>query len=195
MRGTFISGASRPAGSGATPWEDTSERRHEAGSRGGEDPGVDPDLDEAESLGTCSGALAPDRRGPHPLPGGFAYVDATLTDGNWLALFRLRYAGSASWWGFAIYRASHDDCQQAVLPDGWPSGTPEDALDTACGLYLGDPTAWQPDPRRINGGCLLADDIRGWVETWNEDPKPFTWHKSAEEILDRLAGYCGAINK
>jgi transposase len=41
----------------------------------------------------------------------------------------------------------------------------------------------------------LAKDIRNWVETWNEDPKPFTWHKSAEEILDRLAGYCRAINK
>jgi len=22
------------------------------------------------------------------------------------------------------------------------AGSPEDALDTACGLYLGDPTAW-----------------------------------------------------
>ncbi len=85
--------------------------------------------------------------------GGFAYVDVTLTDGQRLPLFRLRYAGSASRWGFAIYRASHEDYQQAALPDGWPSGTPEDALDTACGLYLGDPTAWQPDPRRIN-----ADD-------------------------------------
>ena len=41
----------------------------------------------------------------------------------------------------------------------------------------------------------LATDIRAWVETWNENPRPFTWHKSAEEILDRLAGYCAAINK
>ena len=41
----------------------------------------------------------------------------------------------------------------------------------------------------------LATDIRDWVETWNENPRPFTWHKSAEEILDRLAGYCRAINK
>ena len=36
----------------------------------------------------------------------------------------------------------------------------------------------------------FATDIRDWVETWNENPRPFTWHKSAEEILDRLAGYC-----
>ena len=30
----------------------------------------------------------------------------------------------------------------SVLPTGHTAGTPEDALDTACGLYLGDPTAW-----------------------------------------------------
>lgn len=41
----------------------------------------------------------------------------------------------------------------------------------------------------------LAADITSWVEHWNNNPKPFTWHKSAEEILDRLAGYCTAINK
>ncbi len=41
----------------------------------------------------------------------------------------------------------------------------------------------------------LAADIRNWVDTWNQNPTPFTWHKSAEEILDRLAGYCTAINK
>ena len=82
---------------------------------------------------------------------GFAYIDATLTHGEELKLCRLRYAGSASQWGFAIYRASHNDYQQAALPNGWPSGTPEEALDTACGLYLGDPTAWITDPRRTNG--------------------------------------------
>jgi hypothetical protein len=27
-------------------------------------------------------------------------------------------------------------------PTGDLAGAPEDALDTACGLYLGDPTAW-----------------------------------------------------
>jgi hypothetical protein len=40
----------------------------------------------------------------------------------------------------------------------------------------------------------LASDILGWVETWNENPKPFVWHKSAEQILERLAGYCATIN-
>lgn len=35
----------------------------------------------------------------------------------------------------------------------------------------------------------LEADIRGWIKTWNEDPKPFVWKKSAEEILDSLARY------
>ena len=73
---------------------------------------------------------------------GFAYVDGVLADGEQLKLCRLRYAGSASQWGFAIYRASHDDYEDSYLPTGFMGGTAEDALDTACGLYLGDPTAW-----------------------------------------------------
>ena len=41
----------------------------------------------------------------------------------------------------------------------------------------------------------LATDIRAWVDTWNSNPTPFTWHKTAEQILERLAGYCAAINQ
>src|SRR3954452_6307754 len=41
----------------------------------------------------------------------------------------------------------------------------------------------------------LAADIRAWVDTWNENPIPFVWHKTAEQILERLAGYCTAINQ
>lgn len=81
---------------------------------------------------------------------GLAYVTGTLADGQQLRLFRLRYGGSASNWGFAIYRASHDDYRPSVLPTGATTGSPEDALDTACGLYLGDPSAWI-NPRRTNG--------------------------------------------
>ena len=55
---------------------------------------------------------------------------------------RLRYGGSAARWGFAIYLASKGGYQDSVLPTGHFAGAPEDALDTACGLYLGDPTAW-----------------------------------------------------
>jgi hypothetical protein len=73
---------------------------------------------------------------------GFAYVDGLLPDGDELRLCRLRYAGYANQWGFAIYRASHEDYEESYLPTGAMGGTAEDALDTACGLYLGDPTAW-----------------------------------------------------
>ncbi len=33
----------------------------------------------------------------------------------------------------------------------------------------------------------LEDDIRAWINNWNENPKPFAWTKSADEILNSLA--------
>ncbi len=77
---------------------------------------------------------------------GFAYVDAVLPAGEHLPLCRLRYAGYANQWGFAIYRASHDDYQDSFLPTGSMGGTAEDALDTACGLYLADPLPGREPP-------------------------------------------------
>jgi hypothetical protein len=76
----------------------------------------------------------------------FAYVDGRLPDGTTLPLCRLRYNGSASIWGFAIYLASKDGYQDSILPSGLPAGSPEEALDCACGLYLNDPTAWLQPP-------------------------------------------------
>ena len=73
---------------------------------------------------------------------GFAYVDGVLPDGEILKLCRLRYGGYANQWGFAVYRASHDDYEDSFLPTAIMGGSAEDALDTACGLYLNDPTAW-----------------------------------------------------
>jgi transposase len=40
----------------------------------------------------------------------------------------------------------------------------------------------------------LEADIRAWIENWNADPKPFTWTKTAEEILDSLARYIARIS-
>jgi hypothetical protein len=74
--------------------------------------------------------------------GAFAYITATLNQGSTLPLCRLHYGGSASIWGFAIYLASNDSYQNSILPNGLPGGSPEAALDCACGLYLNDPTAW-----------------------------------------------------
>jgi transposase len=41
----------------------------------------------------------------------------------------------------------------------------------------------------------LAADINAWVDAWNKAPKPFVWHKTAEQILERLAGYCSTVNR
>jgi transposase len=40
----------------------------------------------------------------------------------------------------------------------------------------------------------LTASIRTWITNWNDDPKPFVWHKTADEILDSLATYCQRIN-
>jgi transposase len=41
----------------------------------------------------------------------------------------------------------------------------------------------------------LNADIRAWIDSWNEDPRPFVWTKTAEEILDSIARYCQRINE
>jgi hypothetical protein len=104
--------------------------------------------------------------------GNFSYVDATLTDATTFKLCRLRYVGSASQWQFAIYRASHDDYDESIFPTGLPVGTCQDALDTACGLYLNDPTAWIQPPtnlrarplrlRRLKPGNWAFGQCRAW---------------------------------
>ncbi|MEX2553806.1 MAG: hypothetical protein WD627_12500 [Actinomycetota bacterium] len=74
----------------------------------------------------------------------FAYVDGVLADGDVVNLCRLRYLRRANEWGFAIYLYSRESYEDSVLPTGSFAGTPEEALDCACGLYLNDPSAWTP---------------------------------------------------
>ena len=40
----------------------------------------------------------------------------------------------------------------------------------------------------------LNADIRAWIQTWNENPKPFVWTKTADQILDSIARYCTRTN-
>jgi len=40
----------------------------------------------------------------------------------------------------------------------------------------------------------LVASIRTWITNWNDDPRPFVWHKTADQILDSLASYCQRIN-
>ncbi len=41
----------------------------------------------------------------------------------------------------------------------------------------------------------LNADIRAWIETWNDDPKPYIWTKTADQILESIATYCTRINE
>ena len=70
----------------------------------------------------------------------FAYIDAVLADGEELKLCRLRYGGSAHQWGFAIYRASHDDYD--ILPPHRPPGRHRRGSTRHC---------LRPLPRRSHG--------------------------------------------
>jgi hypothetical protein len=73
--------------------------------------------------------------------GGYGYVTGHLPGDDELPLCRLRYLDSPTDWGFALYQASTETYQNTLLPSGRPTGTPEEALDCALGLYLADPTA------------------------------------------------------
>jgi transposase len=41
----------------------------------------------------------------------------------------------------------------------------------------------------------LNADLRAWIDTWNDDPRPFVWTKTADQILDSIARYCERINE
>jgi transposase len=41
----------------------------------------------------------------------------------------------------------------------------------------------------------LNADIRAWIKTWNDNPRPFVWTKTADQILDSIARYCDRINE
>jgi hypothetical protein len=71
--------------------------------------------------------------------GSFAYIDGQRPDGEILPLMRLRYSGSATRWGFAIYLASKDTYEDSILPTGTFTGSPQDALNCACNLYMTHP--------------------------------------------------------
>jgi hypothetical protein len=60
-----------------------------------------------------------------------------------------------------------------------------DKVRDVVGLYLNPPEAAveTSSPRS-----------RTWIGNWNDDPKPYIWHKTADEILDSLAAYCQRIN-
>jgi len=40
----------------------------------------------------------------------------------------------------------------------------------------------------------LEHDVRQWINNWNDDPKPFVWTKTAEDILQSLSKYMAKIS-
>lgn len=40
----------------------------------------------------------------------------------------------------------------------------------------------------------LNADIRAWITTWNENPRPYVWTKTADQILASIGNYCQRIN-
>jgi transposase len=49
--------------------------------------------------------------------------------------------------------------------------------------YLTDDLLRRGDHRSVQA---LEKDIRDWTAAWNDNPKPFIWTKTAEQILERL---------
>ncbi len=42
--------------------------------------------------------------------------------------------------------------------------------------------------------AALEADVRAWINDWNNDPTPFVWTKTTDEILESIANYCQRIN-
>jgi transposase len=57
--------------------------------------------------------------------------------------------------------------------------------------YLTQDLLQRSDHRSVQA---LEKDIRDWVTAWNEDPKPFIWTKTAEQILESLSRLLTRIN-
>jgi transposase len=39
----------------------------------------------------------------------------------------------------------------------------------------------------------LTASIQSWIDTWNDEPRPFVWTKTADEILAKIARYLQPI--
>ena len=72
---------------------------------------------------------------------GFAYVDGVLADGEASGCAGCATAARPAV-GLRDLPSQPRRLRRLLPAHRIHGGTAEDALDTACGLYLGDPTAW-----------------------------------------------------
>jgi hypothetical protein len=42
--------------------------------------------------------------------------------------------------------------------------------------------------------AALNTALEDWIRLWNEDTQPFTWTKTADQIIDRICRYCSRIS-
>lgn len=70
--------------------------------------------------------------------GSYGYLIGYLgvSDEDQIKLCRIRYLGDDHEWEFALWQDSTESYTPAVLLDGNSTGHPNQALDTACTLYL-----------------------------------------------------------
>jgi hypothetical protein len=102
--------------------------------------------------------------------GSYGYLTGYLSedDDDTIKLCRIQYLGDDTEWAFAIWQASSDSYADAVLLDGHRTGHPNQALDTACTLYLASPGDEPAEPLKDLRGAALVQNggsLRGYVKT------------------------------
>ena len=54
-------------------------------------------------------------------------------------------------------------------------------------------TKWLQRGTHRSVGELTAS-IQSWIDSWNQDPRPFVWTKTADQILDNITRYLQRIS-
>ncbi len=60
--------------------------------------------------------------------------------------------------------------------------------------WFAEPTNKKPRRGAHRSARELNTDIKAWMKTWNDDPRPYVWTKTADQILESIKRYCTRIN-
>jgi DDE superfamily endonuclease len=60
--------------------------------------------------------------------------------------------------------------------------------------WVAELTTWKLRRSAHRSVAELEADLTAWIQAWNDDPRPFVWTKTADEILDNLPSYLHRIN-
>ena len=106
--------------------------------------------------------------------GSYGYLTGYLSenDDDTIKLCRIQYLGDDTEWAFAIWQASSDSYANAVLLDGHRTGHPNQALDTACTLYLASPGDEPAEPLKdLRGAALAREELAACQGTFRRSAK------------------------